>query len=188
MPQTCIERFTISQDNTYLDEIRGKHKVSLHDWHPVIKAEAIESGKHVAASCTKDYTIDGAALFYFSPASKAMVVNQDFFGDLTVADAPRVFSGKKQKTIGRIKPAALKGMPSRQLVRFLLAASAVQTYWHLQADLCLVREEQRGGAYTAHFSGVHLYFTNEKNEDAYSFSVTISADGEVVLAGSPASK
>ena len=37
--RNCLEKLTIDQDNTYLDEIRGTHRTSLYDWQKEITTE-----------------------------------------------------------------------------------------------------------------------------------------------------
>lgn len=183
MPKDCLEKFTIDQGNTYLDEIRGPHKTQLYDWQKAIKAEQIKDGVHLPASCTKDYKVGSRPMFYFSPGSKEMVVDAKHFSELKVADATRVKAGQRT-VVGRATPAVLEAVPRRKLARFLLQATAIHTYWHIKADLCLVKEEQpEGGPYRAHFQGAHLYFTNERNEDPISFGVEITKEGELALLG-----
>ncbi len=177
----CLEKFTIDQDNTYLT---GTHRTHLRDWQKVIKAETIKDGVHIPATCTRDYQVGNMPMFYFSPGSKKMVVDVQHFSDLKVASGTSVKAGQRT-VVGRVMRKALAGISPRKLARFLLQASVIHTYLHIKADLCLVKEEhEEGGPYRAHFQGVHLYFTNQRNEMPISFAVEITQKGELALLGS----
>jgi len=59
-------------------------------------------------------------------------------------------------------------------VLFLLQAQIIETYWHLEAELCMVSEEDKPESYRAQFRGVHRYCTNSCEEDAFAFTVHIN--------------
>lgn len=178
----CLETLTIDRHHSYLDEVRGRHQTPLRDFVEGFAAEAITAEGHVPMACAAQFTVAGKPLFFFSRARKLPVLDGALFSELAVGDATRLAPGERRE-LGRFlgEGGALSG---RQLALFLLHAGAVQTFWHIEARLCLAREEAPAdGPYRAHFRGSHIYFTNERNEDPLAFVVELRPDGAIWLEG-----
>lgn len=85
--------------------------------------------------------------------------------------------------VGRLAPDVAATADPREVLRFLLHADVVQTYWHMGADLCLEQEERGADGYRAILDGVHHYYTNTANHDPVRFTLTITPDGLVEVCG-----
>lgn len=60
----------------------------------------------------------------------------------------------------------------------------IQTFAHMEADVTLTRETDTAQEFSATFSGIHVYYTNESNEIAYRFRVILRKDtGDILVAG-----
>jgi hypothetical protein len=119
------------------------------------------------------YSGPGGPALAVDRKQKRVVVNTAYFTELQRVDATRQGSGDKNTIIGQYKDLRFSVLTPRRLVLFLLESQIIQTYWHVESHLCLTREEDSPGSYTAHFTGTHIYFTNERNERSLSFSVVV---------------
>ncbi len=115
--------------------------------------------------------------------SKTVQINQNYFSDLRRGDATRLGKGIEHP-IGSFRDLSFQRLSPRELVLFLLRAQIIETYWHLEAELCLLGEKETPEAYQAEYSGVHKYCTNRCEEEAFAFSVRIDKKtGAMTLIG-----
>ncbi|OQA29933.1 MAG: hypothetical protein BWY57_03138 [Betaproteobacteria bacterium ADurb.Bin341] len=115
--------------------------------------------------------------------SKTVQINQNYFSDLRRGDATRL-AKNAEHAIGTFRDLAFKRLSPAKLVEFLLLAQIVETYWHLEADLCLTGEEDKDDSYRADFRGMHRYCTNRCEEEAFAFSIRIDKKtGAMTLIG-----
>ncbi len=159
-PEAAIEEWVINAES-FLAPLR-KISVSLDVLPSVIRSAEIDPKQHVP--------VEGAKAFWVTPDKKSVVVDKKLFSDLTRANAASLASGKSA-AIGTL--ADLKMAP-RDVVRTLLLAHVIQTYMHIEATVKLVKESQDDARYEAVFSAVHVFYTNQKNETAYSFAVILN--------------
>ncbi|MDH5655156.1 MAG: hypothetical protein OEZ34_04575 [Spirochaetia bacterium] len=119
------------------------------------------------------------------PKKEALLFNGNIFKKLyriSVHDLP---SGETKKA-GMLSRAALKNIPLRNIILFLIESEMIETYIHVESKLCLAREENGNDFYRAYFTGKHYYYTNEENIVPVSFSVSIhKKTGEISAAGGP---
>ncbi len=114
---------------------------------------------------------------------KQVHINEHYFSDLRRGDATRLVKNTEH-VIGTFRDLSFKRLSPRQLVRFLLQAQIIETYWHLEAELCVVSEEDQPERYRAEFRGVHRYCTNRCEEEAFTFAVRIDKKtGAMALIG-----
>ena len=104
---------------------------------------------------------------------KEVHISERYFSGLRRGDATRLGKGIEHQ-IGTFRDLSFKRLGPRQLVLFLLQAQIIETYWHLEAELCMVSEEDKPESYRAQFHGVHRYCTNSCEEDAFAFTVNIN--------------
>lgn len=175
-----LERLTIGRGASVLNEHRGRG-CSVRDFHEAYPAEAIGPG-HAPVRAVERFRVDGRPLFFFRPDGSAVVVDATRASDLTVADATRLGAGQEVR-VGRLAPATVAALGPREAVKLLLQAEAVRTYWHLEADLRLVAEREGPGGYEVDVDGEHVYYTNQRNEAALSFTVRVADDGTVTVGG-----
>lgn len=101
------------------------------------------------------------------------------FTDLVEVDATNVSA---ETAVGRVTAAARRSLGDRGVVEALIRADIVRIWAHIEGEVCLVAEASAEGAYTARFTGHHVYYTNERNEAPLAFEVRIAPDGAIVVA------
>jgi hypothetical protein len=112
---------------------------------------------------------------------KIMAVEKDFFSDLSKVDAA-IRDKNKTEIIGIFNLDFLKIIDNQNLVCFLIEAQIINTYIHVESNLCLYNEENDDTYYKSYFKGEHIYFTNKKNIGYLDFSVYINKKtGEISI-------
>jgi hypothetical protein len=177
----CIERLRVDHERSVLQEQRraGPRAADFQDRYP---AERIDPGAHTPVAVVEHHRIGGAPLLWFTPDRTRAVVDAAVLSELVVADPTRMDPGEEVE-VGRLTERGLGQLGRRALVRFLIEARAIATYWHLGAALCLVAETQAGGAYVARFRGEHTYFTNRENRQRFAFEAEVTTDGRILVRG-----
>ncbi|MBI3813327.1 MAG: hypothetical protein HY279_02525 [Nitrospinae bacterium] len=167
-----------------------KCKVILHirrgesPWIDYTKSfEEEQAGEHISAvhietsfdqpAYLSRYTLSDGPLLTINRAARRVVVNNNYFSDLDRPDATNLTKGKSL-VIGTFKGLSVAGISAQHLVFFLLESQIIKTYVHLESKLCLVSEEDGKTSYTANFEGAHIYYTNMRNEQPFSFTVRIN--------------
>jgi hypothetical protein len=157
--------FTSSAD----EEERGRH----------VEALASLEGLEVPARLAR-YVDGNAPWLAVDRERRVVVVNARVFGNLTRVDVTSLARGET-RTVGRVM-APVAVTRARDVVLFLLESQVIQTFIHLEADLRLVREEDRDARLSVHVEGVHRFFTHRKNERPLAFFVTVDkGQGEVTV-------
>lgn len=173
---------TISKSESYLSEVRPAPG-ALRDFQKKFLAARIEPGRYSPVAGASAWKAGGRPLLWLTPDKGSAVVDGEFFSDLLVVDATNLPAGER-RIAGRWLDLSFKSMASRDVVLFLLKGQLIQTYVHVEARL--MRDEEADGAerYRAGFSGSHIYFTNERNEDRLSFFVDLDKkSGEISVTG-----
>lgn len=178
---TCIATWKRSSDASVLSEQRASGP-AWRDFAEAYSSAPIDPAAHVAVKHTSSFQVDGQPVLWFTPARDAAVVADTAFGDVKVVDATSISAGE-EAAVGRVLPAARTALGDRGVVQLLVEADAVLIYAHIGGEICLVEEKAEGGAYTARFTGEHVYFTNEENHDALAFEVHIAPDGAITVRG-----
>lgn len=128
----------------------------------------------------KNYDIPDRLLVRMKSVPR-IVLNSLYFSDLLKADGTRRESGGTQ-VIGYFKDLGFKRLSPRQLTLFLIESQIIQTYWHVEAELSLLSEEETEDLYSALFKGQHIFFTNERNTNELNFTVSIGIkDGRMEI-------
>lgn len=118
------------------------------------------------------YELDGEPFLAVDREKRRVVANEKIFGDLRRQDATRP-DEQERREIGLVREKRLVADPAR-LFCFLLESQIVQTYWHVEARLTLRAFTDSPDEAVASFDGEHIYFTNEKNEERYRFSMHLN--------------
>ena len=109
----------------------------------------------------------GEALFWLD-AEGTPFVDARVFGPLKAVNATNFH--RSTATVGKI---VAKPMPAvAGVIRQLIEADVIQTYAHLESNLCLT--DIPGGV---HITGTHTYMTNTENIDPLDFKVTVDPTG-----------
>jgi hypothetical protein len=179
----CRARFTLAHEDSPLTELLelGGGRDSPQDRFP---AAVIDPAAQRPVTATAEIHLDGRPIAWFSPMLDAVVVDGAAFAPLrridattTGADAPRV--------VGRVVPRARQTLGERTLVELLLRIGAIQSYWHVGADLCLVSEEAHDGTHRMELRGVHhsvqprRRFGSRTIETPFAFAVEIDREGQI---------
>lgn len=162
-PIGCIYSTTITQTTAVPDWITENQ----------LKARSIDQAKFTPYQPLQDLTLDGQPIAW--QTSNGTVVDNEIFSDLQFVDVIG-FAGDLTPTptvIGQITETDLKDDEWRTVVKFLLKSHVIRTYVHLESDVCLDQESNETKIYTAHFSGVHRYCTNDCYEDPYEFTLAV---------------
>jgi hypothetical protein len=87
--------------------------------------------------------------------------------------------------VGRVVPRARQTLGERTLVELLLRIGAIQSYWQVGADLCLVSEEAHDGTHRMELRGVHHSVQPRRRlgsrtiETSFAFAVEIDREGQI---------
>jgi hypothetical protein len=161
---SCLETYHIERGRAPLGEAPAR-----------IAAATIDPARQTPVA---GHDLDGRPALWLSPDKTQLVVDDRLFTDLAIADSTRLAAGQSA-VVGK----ARAKLPGRALLRFLLEAEIIRTYWHVEATVCLERERDAGGGYEADLGGVHVYFTNQRNERRFAFTLRVSPDGEIAISG-----
>lgn len=97
---------------------------------------------------------------------------------LTDADATRL---GERVVMGIYGDLTFANSPA-DIVNRLIESEMINTYWHIGASLCVVKEEDTDEQYIIHFDGVHEYCTNRCQSESFKFGVEINKQsGEVAV-------
>jgi len=182
-PREPLEVFSLDHGRSVLSEHRGLG-CAVRDFAEAYPAEVITAA-HAPVRAVERFRVADRPLFWFRPDSSAVVVDAAHATDLSVADATRLAPDAPEVRVGHFTPDAAAALGPRELVKLLLFAEAIRTYWHTDAELRLEAERREAGAYEADFAGVHRYYTNERNEAPLAFTVRVAQDGAVTVRARP---
>lgn len=171
---------TFHSDTSVLSEQRRVGKPA-DDFQKVFLAMKIDPQVMTHVMATVDFQLGKQPLLWFSQDKSQVVVDERWFGDLTMVNVTSLEKGKKA-VVGKLKEGARK-LPPRVIAWFLMRSGVIQTYIHIESTVRLESEKVQGTGYEAVFGGKHLYFTNERNERSFSFRFIIEQDGTMSVEG-----
>lgn len=96
------------------------------------------------------------------------LADRTLFSALATVDATK-FGDTAVQILGTVTKEGIASLGNRELLRTLIGAEIITTYWHIGAELCLFEEDNTDARYRAHIRGTHEYFTSERNVDTYTF-------------------
>ena len=145
-----------------------------------IRAVPLKDSDYKTVPGLEKYSVNGVIIIGRSEKLRRVAVEVSLFSDLSRADATRPVQGRFK--IGTYRDLPFAVLKPRQIAEFLIESQIINTFWHVEADLCLVAEEDSADSYRAHFKGKHIYFTNERNEEPLDFTIIIDKKtGEMFL-------
>ncbi|MBF0105539.1 MAG: hypothetical protein HQM16_09470 [Deltaproteobacteria bacterium] len=173
----CLLKISISRGDSLWQSVISGHEEQ--EAAKQIKAEFPSKVKLEYPKILDKYRAGQKPLFGIDTVRRRAIIHAGYFSDLQRVDATRAMP-KMFLLVGKLlKPSF---MPPRQVVLFLLESQIIETYWHLESELCLDREDV-GDIYTAHFTGIHRYCTNSCEQDPLNFLVRINAKTGEISAG-----
>lgn len=161
-PMSCINRFTIN-DST-----------AIPSWttQTVIPAQSKRDEKLIPYEPLASFKFDEQPLA-LQTQDGTVVVDNEIFSDLQTVDVANYSGDFPPTIIGQITETDLTQEEWRILVDFLLKSHIIRTYAHLESELCMDEEVSSDSEYTAHFSGVHRYCTNDCYEQPLDFTLQV---------------
>jgi hypothetical protein len=179
MKEYCRRQYLIYRsDNPW-----GDYTKSYEQEHAGKQIAAVEfAAEYEKIDTIASYSIEGQALLADDRKNQRIVANQFFFSPIERPDVTALRAGEKF-IVGKALDSRLYEDPGF-LVSFLIDSQLIQTYQHMEATLNLRHEEDSAEAFSASFDGVHVYYTNKKNEHSYRFKISIDKKtGEISVTG-----
>ena len=184
----CLARFTIAHEGSPLAELRelGGWREGAQDRFP---AAIIDPAILRPVTAAARFTLAGQPIAWFSPTLDAVVLDGAAFAPLRRADATQ--QPPERQVVGRVFARAREALGDRAVIELLLRIEAIQTYWHVGADLCLVAEATHDETHRAELHGVHHSMAPRgvlgprTLEARFAFAVEIDPEGEVSVVGLP---
>jgi len=177
--ECCLRQYLIYRsDNPW-----GDYTKSYEQEQAGKQIAAVElTGEYEQIASLASFTIGGKPLMTNDRKNQRIVINQAFFSPIARPDVTALRPGEKF-IVGKALDPRLFEAPGF-LVSFLLDSQLIQTYHHMEATLNLLHEEDSAESFSASFDGVHVYYTNEKNERSYRFKISIDKiTGEISVTG-----
>ena len=110
-----------------------------------------------------------------SPKTNQAIVDSRFLSDLNVVGI-NDFYKTKTHIVGQINNKM--NLEPFQVVKQLIEADVLQTYFHIESKLTLETLQEKPD-FIARIKGSHVYFTNDRNEDFFTFKVRIDKAGVI---------
>jgi len=122
----------------------------------------------------------GSPFVWYDALADRALLDDRYLTDFTTVDVTNIYLAEEPIPLTTVASDIFSIVTPRELVMLLIETHLIQTYAHLNADICLTAEEDTpAGDYSVHFSAVHRYCTNDCYEEDYTFTVTIDATGQI---------
>jgi hypothetical protein len=169
------KKFEVNRDESpwlgfssnYEEEEKGKH----------IQAKSLPAIGFTPLTSPVELVIEKDSLLYRNESLKEVIVNSRFFSDLERVDVTRLELGAEKK-IGTIREPNLNN--ANLLIPFLLKGQILISFWHTNSEIICLSEEKNQHQVIFHFSGIHYYYTNEKNSSKYFFRVILDQESKEI--------
>ena len=165
----CIKKYNITRGASPWQGFTSSHEDE--EASKKIRALPLEGSDYKPVTSLEKYSRSGMIIVGRSEKLHRVAVEVSFFSDLRRADAAGSTPGRI--LVGTCKAALFRIFTCAEIAEFLIESQIVNTFWHVEADFCLVKEDDTESSYMAHYKGKHIYFTNSKNEDPLDFSIII---------------
>jgi hypothetical protein len=165
----CIKKYQITRDknpwlgftSSYKDEEESKK----------INSVSLKNSEYKPVPGLEKYAKGNFFIIGRNEKLHRIAVEASLFGELSRGDATR--KTEERFLIGKYRDVSFNFFKAGELAEFLIESQIVNTYWHVEADFCLMEEENSPDIYTARYKGKHIYYTNCENEDPLDFSIII---------------
>ncbi len=163
--KTCIAKYNTDQSGALFSQLNPPNEVKA------VKAGVVQK-QFTPLTTAEKFTIAGKPVAWVDNTGKQIIVDKNYFSDLKLIDVTK-FPLDESDVVGKVDTTILTGRTPREIAGFLIDSQILNTYWHIGADICLREEQDFGSHYIAHFDASHVYFTNERNVENYTFGVQI---------------
>ncbi|MCB1202189.1 MAG: hypothetical protein KDK41_16185 [Leptospiraceae bacterium] len=138
-----------------------------------IQARVISDNSKNILTNLQAYQKSNDFLLYRSEDQQSVYANAKYFSDLKCIDATRTV-GNDENKIGNLTPEALKTFSTLQIAAILIKGEIIKTYWHLGAELDLIKIIKQDDSDIVYWQGEHSYCTNQCREAPLNFAVEIN--------------
>lgn len=165
-----------NQDQDCLFATNITEATAVTDWTTSDKIKAADVGQErfEIYDPLANWAIHGRYVAWLNVKTGRSVLNSSLFSDLEFVNITGFGGDQLPANIGTFKQLTVVESDWRSVVLFLITAHIIQTYNHLESDICLAREEHTPEVYITYFTGEHRYCTNECVSEPFSFSVKIN--------------
>lgn len=167
----CLEQFPVRHAGSPLSEMR-RMGLKADDFPDSFRAVVIDREN------MKPLGAFGGLLWV---AGGAVVADGSLIGDVIVVDGTRLRAGERV-AVGRLGGEGRR-LGARAMVRRLIEAGLIRTYWHVESTVCLEGESAKDGEWEGRYTGEHVYFTSGRETGRFAFTVHVAADGRVAVTG-----
>ena len=141
-------------------------------------AAAITRGIHSSIKCLESLKLDGQAFIFYSAGG--LVTDEQLFSDLAHVNPLRMDAGERQP-IGYVRASVGTLVEAEKIALALLRVGVVTTYLHIGAYLSYSTRRTADNGWCVSFRGVHVYFTNDRNEEPVAFDLQIDGEGLIFV-------
>jgi len=166
---TCIKKYEISRGTSPWQGFTSNY--AEEEESKKIKSVAMKNSEYKAVPGLEKYSRSDLVPVGRNEKLRRVGVEAELFSDLRRGDATRNSNGRF--SIGTYKDTSFSFFKPAELAEFLIESQIINTFWHVEADICLVSEDDTAASYAAHYKGKHFYFTNSKNVEPLDFTVII---------------
>jgi hypothetical protein len=168
---TCIESWHVERDDNPWSGLTSTAEAEVRTYR--VRSAALNGAEKNLIKAIEGLVPANEIILLRAPDSVEVTVNKKYFGDLTRQDATRgAFT--QGGLIGNATPHSLKIFTSRQILALLLQYQVILTYAHIEADICLIREQTQNGLYSAALTGEHTFYTNSRNVSSFGFEFVLN--------------
>jgi len=176
--EAFLKKYNITRDaspwrgftSSYIEEEASKE----------IMAQKIKGSDFKAIPSLAKYSRSGMIVISRCEKLHRIAVDSSLFSDLKRADA--TYKAQGRFLIGIYKDTSFKKFKPHELAEFLIESQIINTFWHIESEICLIAEKDSTSEYTAYYKGKHVYFTNSKNEESLGFTIIIKKkSGEMFI-------
>jgi len=181
-PTACLRRIEIDHHDSILEEQRGlgPHR---SDFQRAFESADIDPETMTPVAAVQAIEVAGEPVFWWTAKKDAAMVDADIAGSLKSKDAFVLRPGERFE-LGTLEVDAAGRLDGIQWLELLSRAHVIGTYAHLEATLCVERQVGAPGTddgYRAFVRAQHVYYTNERNEDAYAFTFGVDPERRLYI-------
>jgi hypothetical protein len=165
----CIKRYQITRDKNPWRGFTSSYKEEEES--KAINSVSLKNSGYQPVTGLEKFSKEGAFIIGRSETLHRVAVESSLFSELKRGDATR--KSEERFFLGKYRDLSFKYFRAPELAEFLIESQIVNTYWHVEADFCLVEEINTDLLYTAKYQGKHIYYTNCENEDPLDFIIII---------------
>ncbi len=169
--RTCIESWHVERDDNPWSGLTSTAEAEARTYR--VRSAAVNGDEKNLIKAIEALVPANEIILLRTPNAVEVTINKKYFGDLTRQDATRgTFT--EGGLIGTATPHTLKIFTPRQILALLLQYQVILTYAHIEADICLIREQTQNGLYSAALTGEHTFYTNSRNVSSFGFEFVLN--------------